>query len=91
MNRMFDCIKNYNDILIFFICQIELSSINFSHKFRICAFFVFLVTIFEAVKEFHTFCIYILIHRTTLKLLCFGHQVSKNTCQCLSTIQVQLN
>ena len=39
-------ILTYNNILIFVIFQIEVSSIIFCHKFRICAFFVFFVTIF---------------------------------------------
>ena len=46
MDKMYHCLLNSNDILIFVIFQIEISSINFSCKFRICAFFVFNATIF---------------------------------------------
>ena len=46
MAKTFHCILNYNNILIFVIFQIEISSIIFSQKFRICAFFVLSVTIF---------------------------------------------
>ena len=44
--NFFHRILNYNDILIIVIFQIEVSSINFSHKFRIYALFVYSVTIF---------------------------------------------
>ena len=46
---------------------------------------------FEAVKEFHKFHVSISINRTTLHLLFVGHQVRKNTCQCISTIKFQLH
>ena len=44
--KMYHCILNYNDILIFVIFHIKVSSIVSSHKFRICALFVFNVTMF---------------------------------------------
>ena len=46
MDKMYYCILKYNDILIFVIFQIEISSIIFSHKFRIFDFFVFSVNLF---------------------------------------------
>ena len=42
---MFHIIYNYNDILIFIICQVEVSCTIFYHRFRVCAILVFLVTI----------------------------------------------
>ena len=87
------CSIAYRLQLKYYFCHfyIGVSSFSFSHKCGICAFFVFSVTIFEAIKEFHNFCLYISIYRTTLNLLFVGHQVRKNTCQYLSTIQVQLH
>ena len=59
--------------LYFSFFQIEVSYINISHNFRICAIFLISVTIFEAVKGYHKVCIEILKQRTTLHLLFVGH------------------
>ena len=75
----------------FFIFQIKISSIIFSHKFRICAFLYFMSQLFETVKESHKFRFLISINRTILNFLFVVHQVIINTCQCLSTIKVQLH
>ena len=56
MDKIYHCILNYSDILIFVIFQIEIYSIIVSHKFRVYALFLFFVTSFDAVKELYKFC-----------------------------------
>ena len=46
MDKTFHFILNYNGIIIFVFFKIEVYFINFSQKFRICAFFVFFVATF---------------------------------------------
>ena len=92
VNIMYYCILNYDDNLIFVMFYIIISCIivfliNFESVFSWC----FLSQFFEAVKELHKFRFSISINRTTLHLLFVGHQVRKNTWQCLSTIKVKLH
>ena len=49
----------------------------FSKISNLCFLCIFCHNFFEAVKEFHKFCFWILIYRTTLNLLFIGHKVRK--------------
>ena len=51
----------------------------------------FLSRFFEAVKELYKLLFSVFINRINLYLLFVGHEVRKNTCQCLSTIKVKLH
>ena len=77
---MYHCIFNYNDILVFFIFQIEISSIVFLRNFESMISLYFLSQYFYAFKEFHKIHFLILIDKTTLHLLFVGRQVIKDTC-----------
>ena len=85
---MYHCIMKYNDILIFVIFQIKISSIIIFSQIWICAFLVFLVTILKALKYFHNFS---LSTETPFIWYLLVIRKEKNTCQCLSTIKVQLH
>ena len=51
MNIMNHCILNYNDIPIFVMFQIKISSIIIFHKYQIYDFLVFCVTIFRGISR----------------------------------------
>ena len=77
MDKMYHCILNYNDIIIFVIFQIKKILLFFLTHFESMLSFFFCHNFLEAVKEFHKFRFYISINRTTLLLLFVGHQVRK--------------
>ena len=55
MDKIYHCILTYNNILIFFIFQIEFSSIIFLINIESMFSLYFLSQSFEAVKEVHNF------------------------------------
>ena len=79
-------------IFLYFFCfRLKYHLSSFSHKFRICDFFVFFVNLFlRQSTNFMNFVFEIPINRTTLSLIFVSHQV-KNTCQCTLTIKVKLH
>ena len=90
MDRIYHCIYNYNNILIFVIFQIEVSSINFSHKFQIRAIFVFSVTIFWGSQRI-PYPLYLYFGpQNQPSFDMYWSSGKKNTCQRLSKIQVML-
>ena len=80
MDIIYHCILNYNDILVFVMFQIKMSSIIFLTNFESVLSWYFMSPFFEAVKEFCKFRFQILINRTTLHLLFVGHHIIKNIC-----------
>ena len=54
--KMYHYILNYNNIIIFVIFQIEVSSIIFIINFESMLSLYFLSQVFESVKEFHKLC-----------------------------------
>ena len=63
----------------------------FSHKYEAVLSWYFLSQLFRSSQRILYIYCSISIIRTTLHFLSFGHQVRKDTCQCLSTMKVQLH